>query len=117
MAVVYLSNNDLYNEIIRSRDASVCTPELLNMFILISEKLSSKFNYKCSDDKQDCIWGGVEDAWKYFWAFDPSVSKNAFSYITQIIKNGQSKQNRILYDLYFKDFGYSQVSINCIYSL
>ena len=117
MATPYLKNKDLYLEIIRSKDASTCTPELMNMFILISEKLSHKFNYKVPIDRQDCIWGGVEDAWKYFWSFDPSTSTNAFAYCSQIIKNGQAKQNRKLYDPYFKDVGYKQVSLNNIYSL
>jgi hypothetical protein len=117
MATPYLKNKDLYVEIIRSKDASTCTPELMDMFILISTKLSTKFDYKASIDREDCIWGGVEDAWKYFWSFDASKSTNAFAYITQIIKNGQSKQNRTLYDPYFKDIGYSQVSLTNIYSL
>lgn len=117
MATPYLSNKDLYNELIKSIDASAATPQLMDMFILMSERLSIKFKFKCQEDRQDCIWGGVEDAWKYCWGFDPSKSTNAFAYITQIIKNGQVKQNRIIYSPYFKEEGYSQISLNKIYSL
>lgn len=115
---VYVRNKDLYNEIVKCKDASCASPELIGMFFKISEHLSTKFTYKQSADRDDCIMGGVEDAYKYFWNFDPSKYTNAFSYCTQVIKMGMAKQNRILYAPYFiKDLNYSQVSTNNIFSL
>lgn len=115
----YVKNKDLYHQIVLSRDASVATPELLDMFFLISERLSYKFKYKRAEDRDDCIMSGVEDAWMYFWNFDPSVSSNAFAYVTQIIKNGMAKANRKLYSPYFQKEGYQQISLslNTVYTL
>ncbi len=95
---IYVKNKDLRNELIFCRDSSLThTPELLRMFTLMSQKLSLKFTYKHADDRKDCIQGGIIDAWQYWKSYDPSISENAFSYITQILKNGASKQFRSLY--------------------
>jgi len=116
MALHYVKNKELYLEIIKSKDSSCATAELMGMFFKMSNGLANKFNFS-QQDREDCIMGGVEDAWKYFWNFDASISTNAFAYITQIIKNGQFKTHRDIYKSYFKDIGYKQVSINNIYNL
>ena len=99
MATVHhVKNKDLLAELIHCKDVSVlCTPELLEMFSLISEKYSYKVSVNSEDDRKDVIQSGIIDAWQYSFNFDPSKSTNAFAYITQIIKNGQYKAYRKLY--------------------
>jgi len=113
----YVKNKELRIQIQLSKDASVCTPELMDMFFLMSKGLSHRFTYKCSDDKEDAVMAGVEDAWKYFWSYDPEKSPNAFAYVTQIIKNGMAKSIRTFYDPHYKFDRYIQVSLDNIHSI
>lgn len=100
----YVRNADLYKELIKCKDASIThTEDLLVMFSKMSDKLSYKFRFYREADRKDCIQGGIIDAWSYWGSFDPSVSVNAFAYVTQIIKNGQSKAFRKIYPQYFKE--------------
>ena len=112
----YIKNKDLLAEIILCKDSSLAyTNELIDMFFKISEKLSHSFHYKNPEDKKDCIIVGVEDAFKYFHRFDSKKSKNAFAYITQIVKNGMAKSYRQIYPQIFK--GFKNISLNNVYSL
>jgi hypothetical protein len=113
----YVKNKDLKIQIQLSKDASVCTPELLDMFFLMSNGLARRFTYRCPEDKQDAIICGVEDAWKYFWSYDENKSPNAFAYVSQVIKNGMAKSIKTFYEPYYKADKYIQVSPDNIYSL
>ena len=108
----YVKNRQLRDELIKSKELGELTPECLRMFQLISEKLSMKLTNKRFEDRQDCIQGGVIDGWTYWRGYDASVSLNAFSYMTQVIKNGQFKQLRKInpHKMQF-------ISINNIYTL
>lgn len=115
----YVKNKELLLQIKASFDASTCLPELIDSFYLIAERLSHKYIIKREEDRQDYIQQGVIDAYQYFWNFNSEKSSNAFSYVTQIIKNGMNKANRSIYKAYFAIEGYSQSSIstNKIYNL
>jgi len=114
----YVKNKTLYLEIIKCRDASLtASPELIQMFTKISEKYSRNFQYKYESDRDDCIEGGVIDAWQYWTRFDPSISTNAFAYITQVIKNGQMKQFRKLVPPETRGCTHVSLSHGKIYSL
>jgi DNA-directed RNA polymerase specialized sigma subunit len=88
---VYLKNKVLYEEVIRCQDASIVSPELIKMFYLISENLSYRMNFKYPEDRQDCVQSAVWDLYRYWTNFDRTRTKNAFSYMTQISKNGMFK--------------------------
>lgn len=94
----YITNKELYNELIFCRDASIThTDKLINMFTIISTKYANGLNFKRNTDRNDVIQGGIIDAFTYWHNWDPSKSSNAFAYITQIIKNGQLKTLKKLY--------------------
>lgn len=94
----YITNKELYNELIFCRDASIThTDKLINMFTIISTKYANGLNFKRNTDRNDVIQGGIIDAFTYWHNWDPSKSSNAFAYITQIIKNGQLKTLKKIY--------------------
>jgi DNA-directed RNA polymerase specialized sigma subunit len=86
-----------------------CTPELGELFILLVNKLASKHNfsgYTFLDDMKaealmQCVWKAKN--------FDPTKSKNPFSYFTTIIYNSfikiikEEKGQSQLKDTIFKD--------------
>jgi len=94
----YVKNKDLYDEIMycKEHNNGLATDKLANMFINIASKLSNCLNYNNPDDREDCIYFAVADCIKYFNDFDPTVTKNAFAYITSICSNGFAKGWRAL---------------------
>jgi DNA-directed RNA polymerase specialized sigma subunit len=93
----YLSNKELCNEIIRCKENDKISNEAIQMFTLMSTRLSRKFSYIQEEDRQDCIQQAIIDCFLYFRGFDPEKSVNAFAYFTQVIKNAFAKEWRILY--------------------
>ena len=89
----YVKNKDLYDEIMfcKEHNNGLATDKLANMFINIATKLSNMLKYVNPDDKEDCIAYAVMDCINYFNRFDPTVTKNAFAYITSICTNGFAK--------------------------
>ena len=49
----YLNNKDLYNEIVTSLEQGKLTPRAEKMFIILSEKVSTKMQYRNPDDKKE----------------------------------------------------------------
>lgn len=87
----YLKNKDLYAEIIKSKEQDFLTEKAINMFILLSEKVSMKMKYKDPEDRLDCIAYAQLDLLKYWRSFNPEKSTNAFAYYTEVIKRGFAK--------------------------
>ena len=114
----YVKNIDLYNEIVycKAHNNGLATDKLATRFIKIATKLSNKLIYNKPDDRDDCICYAVADCLKYFKDFDPTVSKNAFAYITSICSNGFAKGWRALGKMKFPDSIMVSLSDN-IYSI
>lgn len=87
----YLSNKDLYLEIIECKKNNKLTRKAEMMFILLTSRVCDKLSYLDIEDKKDCIGYAHLDLFKYWRNFDPSKSNNAFAYYTQIIKRGLAK--------------------------
>lgn len=87
----YLKNEDLYREILKSKELNDLTRDAQKMLILLSERVSDMNVYEDPDDKRDCIAFAQLDIFKYWRNFDPEKSKNAFAYYTQIIIKGMNK--------------------------
>lgn len=92
----YIDNNILLNELIKyKKEKSIAikektsipkVPEYIGSCILkIAEKLASRPNFAGYTWKSDMIGDGIENCLMYLDNFDPRVSKNPFSYFTQII--------------------------------
>lgn len=92
----YLSNKDLYMEIIISKAQGKLTPKAEKMIILLGKNAIKKMYYRNSDDRNDCLQEAMFDAFKGWYNFDEIKGDNAFAYFTEIIKRGLAKSwNRI----------------------
>jgi hypothetical protein len=96
MANNYINNNDFLVALLDHKEECVKqislgnpTPRLPNYigecFLKIAENLSRKPNFVSYSFREEMISDGVENCIKYYRNFDPSKSKNPFSYFTQII--------------------------------
>jgi hypothetical protein len=98
----YLNNKDLYNEIVTSLEQAKLTPRAEKMFIILSEKVSTKMQYRNPDDKKDCIAFSQLDLFRYWKGFNPKYL-NAFAYFTEIAKKGLAKGWNNLYPKKYKN--------------
>lgn len=87
----YIDQKKLFKEIIISKQAGELTPAALEMLIMFPNELSKALKWKYEEDREDCIAFAIEDILRYWRGFDPNLSNNAFSYYTQIAKNGLAK--------------------------
>lgn len=95
----YVSNKELLEEIIKSKEKGELTPRALEMLDRMIKEISKIFKYKLNEDREDCQAFAMEDVIKYWDRFDPSKSNNAFAFYTQMIKNGFAKGWRRLYPI------------------
>lgn len=91
MAVHYVKNADLRNEIIKCKKEDKLSDDAIIMLQKIATKFSRKLNYIYEEDREDCIAFAVMDCYQYWRGYDPEKSTNAFAYFTTIIKNGFAK--------------------------
>jgi len=84
----YVNNRDLYKEIVLSNHNGALTEETLNLLIKMTEQIIKNFSYKNPDDIDDIKQTALLKCYLYWNRFNPKKSTNAFSYFTQMIKNG-----------------------------
>jgi hypothetical protein len=84
----YLSNKDLYMEIIVSKAKGKLTPRAAQMLVLLGKKLQNKMYYRDPDDKKDCLQEAMLSVFKLWYNFDENKGENAFAYYSEIIKRG-----------------------------
>ena len=85
----YVSNKELYLQIIASKEKGELTPEALKMLDRMIKEISKVFKYKMEEDKEDCQAFAMEDVIKYWNRFDLEKSNNAFAFYTQKIISNQ----------------------------
>jgi hypothetical protein len=84
----YLSNKDLYCEILYSKAKGRLTPRAAQMLMLLGKKLQSKMFYRDVDDKYDCLQEAMYSVFKFWYNFDELKGDNAFAYYSEVIKRG-----------------------------
>lgn len=84
----YIKNEDLYNEILLSKENGSLTKDALNMLITLTNQIAMLMKYKDNEDLKDVKQTALIKCLLYWRNFNPDKSKNAFAYFTQIIKNG-----------------------------
>lgn len=87
----YLSNKDLYCELIVSKAQGRLTRAAEKMLILLSKSVIKKMYYNDPDDKLDCLQTAYLDVFSNWYQFDELKGDNAFAYFTEIIKRGLAK--------------------------
>lgn len=95
----YCSNKELYNEILISKQNGKLTDKAFDMLYKMVLEISKKLRYEDYEDKKDCTQSAIEDVLRYWNGFNPELSDNAFSYFTQLIKNGLAKGWKKLHPL------------------
>lgn len=90
-------NEDLYNEIVKSKQRDELTPEAVDLFLLMIHKASTKFKYKNPDDRQDCMSEAISEVIKRWRSFNEVDHTNAFAYYSTVIFNGMCKGYNDLY--------------------
>lgn len=89
---MYLSNKELYCEILYSKAKGKLSLKAQNMLILLCKKIiSSKFRYYNLVDKEDCMQSAMLDIFKNWMNFDEEKTTNAFAFYTEIVKRGAAK--------------------------
>jgi DNA-directed RNA polymerase specialized sigma24 family protein len=87
----YLSNKDLYCELIVSKAKGGLTRQAEKMLILLTKNVIKKMYYNDADDKLDCLQTAYLDVFSNWYQFDELKGDNAFAYFTEIIKRGLAR--------------------------
>ena len=95
----YLSNKDLYCELIVSKAKGKLTRPAETMLILLAKNVIKKMYYKDSDDKLDCLQTAYLNVFQNWYSFDENKGDNAFAYFTEIIKRGLAQGWNKMYKL------------------
>ena len=87
----YVSNKDLLQEILISKEKGKLTDYAVKMLMKMANEATKLLKYKYPQDREDVVAFAIMDCVAYWRGFKPEISSNAFSYFTQIIKNGATK--------------------------
>jgi hypothetical protein len=88
---MYLSNKELYVEIIVSKAQGRLTRKAEKMLELLGKRTIKKMRYYNNDDKMDCYQSGLLDMYQNWHNFNEEKSVYAFAYFTEIFKRGLAK--------------------------
>lgn len=100
---LYVSNPDLLEEIIKSREAGELTYNAAMMLKLLCERLAMMKYCKYSEWRDDLTAGAILDCLTYWRSFDPEKSSNPFAYFTSVATNGMNKTWRSMGKLHFPE--------------
>jgi DNA-directed RNA polymerase specialized sigma subunit len=88
LSKLYLSNKELYIEILISKAQGKLTRKAEGMLYLIAKKAINKMYYKDYDDKMDCLQNGCLALFKNWYQFNELKGTNAFAYFSEVFKRG-----------------------------
>lgn len=95
----YLSNKDLYCELIVSKAKGKLTRQAETMLILLAKNVIKKMYYQNPDDRLDCLQTAYLSVFQNWYSFDELKGDNAFSYFTEVIKRGLAQGWNKMYKL------------------
>lgn len=98
----YLNNEDLRDEILKSKESKIASEKLGKMFVLLVDNVARSFYWENPDDGLDCKANALADLCSNFWKYERYNKKdgkenNAFSFCTQIAYFGIAGAHRILH--------------------
>jgi hypothetical protein len=93
----YLTNKELLDEIIKSKEKDELTEKAFNMLMLLAERVVSRLPYVNDFLREEALAGAKLDILLYWKGFDINKGGNAFSYYTSIVKNGAAKSFNTAY--------------------
>lgn len=92
----YLSNDDLYKEIVKSKIAGKLSDKAFDMLVLMTKRINRKFRYENELDREDVLQYCYLRILQVWNNFDETKYTNAFSYYTEIIKRAHAWQFNFL---------------------
>lgn len=95
----YLSNKDLYCELIVSKAKGKLTRQAETMLILLAKNVVKKMYYQNPDDKLDCLQTAYLCVFQNWYSFDELKGDNCFAYFTEVIKRGLAQGWNKMYKL------------------
>ena len=108
----YINNRDFTNEIIACKKTGQLSDAAVNYFITLANRAIKKLKFSNPLDREDCIQSALLDLVRYWKNFDETKSNNAFSYFTQVSKNGYAKEYKRIYKHIGKDEKIEFVSLS-----
>jgi len=92
--VHYINNKEFTQDIIECKKTGELSKYSINCFISLANRAVDRLYFRDYRDREDCIQSAIIDCLKYWKSFDEtrSVMPNAFSYFTQVCKNGYAKE-------------------------
>ena len=87
----YLSNKDLYCELIVSKAKGKLTREAEKMLILLTKNVIKKMSYRDDNDRLDCLQTAYLDVFANWYSYDDAKGDNPFAFFTEVIKRGLAK--------------------------
>jgi len=81
----YIKNEDFLKELEKYKETKIVSDELGKIFLKLAKKLANRSNFCRYSYREDMIYSGVQTCIRYVDKFDPSKSKNPFSYFTKTI--------------------------------
>lgn len=83
---IYLSNKDLYCEILVSKAKGKLTKDAEKMLILLCKNVIKKMSYFNPDDRLDCLQTAYLQVFSNWASFDENKGDNCFAFYTEVIK-------------------------------
>lgn len=84
----YVINDELVEELKKSRNNGEPTKELSDMFSKLALKVSGSYIYDSNDDRYDCVGHAYMILMEKWNKWNPDENTNAFSFYTQVALNG-----------------------------
>lgn len=96
----YVSENDLYYELVLSKGKGKLTRKAEKYFILIANRtiLRKERDYKDQDEKNDCLQQGLLSMFSNWKNFNEEKYSVALPYLTEIFKRGIADGYNQLYN-------------------
>lgn len=96
----YLSNKEMYDEVIKSQEQGAVTDKLARQFMLLAQRYTNhRFFVRLPDHiKEEMVQEGVLYCIKGLHKFDPERTSNPFAYYTSVLHNAFIQYSRKEYD-------------------
>lgn len=83
----YLSNKEMYQEVIECQKEGKMSDKLGKMFILLAERYSTKPNFSGYSYRDEMVSNAILACCQAFMKFNPDKGSNTFAYFTSVIHN------------------------------
>lgn len=105
----YVSNPELYQEILKSIDRDELTPRAVELLCKLADNCATKVIYQIPEDREDAVASAVADMIQNWKKFDPTQTKNPFAYFTSVCTTAFTK--------FWRQMGRTDMPISITYNL